>query len=216
MKVQRGRKFYYIVTLGILYFISFWLLTIGYFTPVWIKINLESGAYDEDYNRLQIWERLQIYPDYSSPPMPLSLFGSQRPCTGIGLVRPTLLCHPGIYNWIESRNVKEIGYILKNAFILMTTAIAAVYVNAILLVAAIVFNFFQKTLYMSFLSISFGVLYPAAAILILVATTYVEASFTYDSGYSVMLCSISGSLMFIFYVGLIWYDMNYKRLTKAT
>ncbi|XP_060574777.1 uncharacterized protein LOC132732386 [Ruditapes philippinarum] len=91
----------------------------------------------------------------------------------------------------------------------MTTAFVVVFTNASLLITAFVFDLFKYSLYMSLLSISFGVFYPVAAILVLVATIYVEASFKYDTGFSAMICTIAGGLMLIFYVSLIFYDRQY-------
>lgn len=132
--LSKDARFGIIFSLGTVYFISFWLLTVGYFAPA-------------------------------------TFYG--------------------------------------NSFKLLTPAIVVVYTNASLLIIAIIFDMFEYTLYMSFLSISFGVFYPVAAILTLVATVFMERAYKWNTGYSAILCTIAGGLMLIFYVGLILYDRQY-------
>lgn len=98
----------------------------------------------------------------------------------------------------------------------MTTAVAIVYTNAIMIGLAIVFGMLEYSLFTSLLSISFGVCYPIAAILILVATIYIEATYKYKTGFSTMICTIAGGLMLFFYIALILYDQMYvKEISKT-
>ncbi|XP_053402230.1 uncharacterized protein LOC128557825 isoform X1 [Mercenaria mercenaria] len=199
MTSRKDIKFGVVVAFGLVYFVSFWLLTIGYFTPYWLLINLSSGDFDS------AWISTHTTASYYSW-IPWK-YGSA--CNSVGLVKPTMNCDESIYDWFETSNIHSIRTILRPTFILMTTAVVVVYTNAMMLITAVVFDLFHYSLYMSLLSISFGVFCPIAAVLILVATIYVEAAYTTDTGYSPMLCTVSGCLMLIFYISLIVYDRKY-------
>ncbi|XP_045194444.2 uncharacterized protein LOC123550067 [Mercenaria mercenaria] len=192
MTDQIQTKFIVVVIFVVLYFISFWLLTIGYFTPYWLLIDLSSGDFDNDWNADHLSDRLG---DYN--------------CSSIGLVKPTYNCDVFVLDWFEQRNEHGITRILGNTFILMTTAVVVVYTNSLMLITTVVFDLFGQSLYMSLLSISLGVFYPIAALLTLVGSIYVETSYMSDTGFSAMLCTTAGSLMLIVYTGFILYDQKY-------
>ncbi|XP_053402231.1 uncharacterized protein LOC128557825 isoform X2 [Mercenaria mercenaria] len=145
MTSRKDIKFGVVVAFGLVYFVSFWLLTIGYFTPYWLLINLSSGDFDS------AWISTHTTASYYSW-IPWK-YGSA--CNSVGLVKPTMNCDESIYDWFETSNIHSI------------------------------------------------------TVLILVATIYVEAAYTTDTGYSPMLCTVSGCLMLIFYISLIVYDRKY-------
>ncbi|XP_060584030.1 uncharacterized protein LOC132740191 [Ruditapes philippinarum] len=198
-------KFRVVIVFGIIYFVSFWLLTIGYFTPYWVLIHLVDGKYDNEWSRT----------NYPFNVAPWNSYLNEK-CYSIGVV--TRSCDSKTFDWFKENNIDYTSTVLGNSFKLMTAAIVVVYTNASLLVTAVVFDLFQNSLYMSFLSISFGIFYPTAAILILVATIYVENAYRQDTGYSAMLCTIAGCLMLIFYAAIITYDIHYikRSYTKSS
>ncbi|XP_060584027.1 uncharacterized protein LOC132740188 [Ruditapes philippinarum] len=178
--LSKDDKFGIIFSLGTIYFISFWLLIIGYFTPGWLIVH-----YGRNY---------------------------RRKCL-IGVV--TQSCDTSSFNLALRNELNDKSRILENVFKLMTSAIVVVFTNASLLITALIYDLYEYSLYMSLLSISFGIFYPVAAILILVATIYVEATCTDDTGYSTIMCTVAGSLMLIVYAGLIMYDRQYIQSMTA-
>ncbi|XP_060580386.1 uncharacterized protein LOC132737149 [Ruditapes philippinarum] len=146
-------KFRVVIVFGIIYFVSFWLLTIGYFTPYWVLIHLVDGKYDNEWYRTQH----QIF--YARNYAPWNSYLHEK-CYSMGVV--TRSCDSKTFDWFMENNVDYTSTVLGISFKLMTAAIVVVYTNASLLVTAVVFDLFQNSLYMSFLSISFGVFYPTA------------------------------------------------------
>ena len=96
--VPRKWKFIIVISFGIIYFLIFWLLTIGYFTPYWIKVNMS----DDHYNQ-------KALTNWLPSPYP---WNNGSSCNSMGIV--TKDCDYVIYNWFMVNDIDSICKLANN------------------------------------------------------------------------------------------------------
>ncbi|XP_045194335.1 uncharacterized protein LOC123549958 [Mercenaria mercenaria] len=183
-KTKQKLKLPYAITLVVMYLVSFILVNVGFYSPVWYTRHLENYQYDSNLSQT----------------VPLTN------CT-VGLVIGT--CR---YPYTQLDNEQgDLGYVIRVTFYLITTAMCVLYLSFIFLVVGLVLQWLEQPIYMSFVSIVAGVLYPAAAVLVLAGTIYSEASFWSKIGNAVIITNSGGGLMLVCYIMLRMYTKIFKK-----
>jgi hypothetical protein len=91
-------KFRVVILFGIIYFVSFWLLTIGYFTPYWVLIHLVDGKYDNEWFRVKTYNFARNYAPWNSY--------LHEKCYSMGVV--TRSCDSKTFDWFMEYNIDYI------------------------------------------------------------------------------------------------------------
>ncbi|KAL4236912.1 hypothetical protein ACF0H5_005298 [Mactra antiquata] len=107
---------------------------------------------------------------------------------------------------------KEVGYVLTVTFWLMFTAMCILFVSSMFLIFGIFFKFDKNEVFLTFMAIDFGVFYPAATILVHVASIYSMASFPDAIDSSLICCEIGGGIMLIVCLMMRGYAKLFSRI----